>query len=610
MTAASAPPMTAASDAVDASKTDDPSADAEKRDTRADLKRLLALAKPERNTLILATFFLAMSSAANLAFPQAIGVIIDSATGAEGGDTRLIDLAALAMVGLFAVQAVASGLRYYLFTIAGERILTTLRKTLYGRILSQEIAFFDTRRTGELLNRLASDTTVLQNAVSVNISMALRHFATVLGGIALLFYTSPTLTLLMLVVVPPVALGTVVFGRMIRKLSRKVQDALAEAGEIAEETLAGVRTVRAFTQEQGELARYGGAIDEAFNQSRHRIKATGVFIGGTMFAGYAAVALVLWYGGRLVLNTPMQVGDLTSFVLYTLLVAFSLGSLGGLWADFMRATGATERVFDLMDRIPTIPTQGGTRLDHVDGRVELDSVNFAYPSRPDVVVLKDISLTLNAGEVVALVGSSGGGKSTIAAMIARFYDPASGRILIDGTDARDLDPGWLREQIGSVAQEPILFSTTIADNIRYGRPDATPAEVEQAARVANAHDFIQHFPDGYNTEVGERGVQLSGGQKQRVAIARAVLKDPRILILDEATSALDAESEYLVKEALDRLMAGRTTLVIAHRLSTVKDADRVVVLDRGSVVQRGTHDALLEQDGLYQRLVSRQLDHG
>jgi ATP-binding cassette subfamily B protein len=333
-------------------------------------------------------------------------------------------------------------------------------------------------------------------------------------------------------------------------------------------------------------------------------------MGLMSFAAYGAVAAVLWYGGRLVIAGELSVGNLTSFIIYTLTVAFGLGGLAEVYADLMRASGAAARVFELIERAPAIANDAGRTLEHVDGQVELDDVVFAYPTRPDVHVLRGIALTIAPGEAVALVGPSGAGKSTIAALLARLYDPVGGAVRLDGHDLRELKPDWLRRHIGTVAQEPILFSGTIADNIRYGRAGASDAEVEAAARAANAWDFIQRFPDGSRTLVGERGVQLSGGQKQRVAIARAVLKDPRILILDEATSALDAESEHLVKEATRRLMDGRTTLIIAHRLSTVRDADRVFVLDGGQIVQAGSHTALMAEEGVYRRLVERQLMSG
>lgn len=571
---------------------------------RATLSRLLALARPELRTLIAGTFFLAIGSGMSLLYPQAFKVIIDKALIA--GDISYIDKAAMAMIAILAVQAVSVAMRYKLFTTAGERVVARLRQNLFARLMSQEIAFFDERKTGELTNRLASDTTVLQNTVSANISMTLRNAVQVLGGIAWLFYTSPKLTLVMLAVVPPVAIGAVIYGRRVRKLSKEVQDALAYSSEVAQESLSGVRTVRSFAAEKTEVERYGGAVEKAFALARRRILQSSTFMAVAAFGGSAAAVLVLWYGSRLVVANELTVGGLMSFLLYTVFVGFALGALAELWADFMRASGASERVFELMDRSPAIPITGGERLSSTEGRVELQGVHFTYPTRPNMPVLQGIELSIQPGEVVAIVGPSGAGKSTIAGLLGRLYDPQAGRILLDGKDLKDLDPEWLRQQIGVVAQEPLLFSSSISDNIRYGRAGASDAEVEAAARAANAHDFVSRFPEGYKTLVGERGVQLSGGQKQRVAIARAVLKDPRLLILDEATSALDAESEHLVQDALDRLMKGRTTLIIAHRLSTVMGANRVLVLEGGRVVQSGSHSALMGQDGLYKRLVERQ----
>jgi len=568
------------------------------------LRRLLSLARPEVRTLIAGTIFLVIGSGMGLAYPKVMQQIIDEALGAR--DRAMIDRAALGMLVIFAIQSVAIAMRYYLFTTAGERIVARLRQQLFASLMSQEVAFFDERKTGELTNRLASDATVLQNTVSSNISMVLRNAVQALGGIAMLFFTSPVLTLLMLAVVPPVAVGAVAYGRRVRKLSREVQDALAASNEVAEESLSGVRTVRSFAAEKSEVGRYGTAVERAFELARSRARQSSTFMAAASFGAFSAAVAVLWYGGRLVLNGSLSVGGLMAFLVYSMFVAFALGALTELWADFMRASGASERVFELLDRTPAIPPSGGERLANTQGRVHLQEVRFTYPTRPDLPVLQGIELTIEPGEVVAIVGPSGAGKSTIASMLGRMYDPQSGRILLDGKDLKELDPEWLRQQIGVVAQEPLLFSSSIADNIRYGKAGASQEEVEAAARAANAHDFINRFPEGYKTLVGERGVQLSGGQKQRVAIARAVLKDPRLLILDEATSALDAESEHLVKDALDRLMKGRTTLIIAHRLSTVMDADRVLVLEGGKIVQSGSHSALMGQEGLYRRLVERQ----
>jgi ABC transporter fused permease/ATP-binding protein len=567
-------------------------------------RRLLHLARPELPRLVLATIALAISSGTNLAYPQAVRYMVDAVVG--GTSPVSLDTGALLLVVVFALQAVFTMLRSWLYTVAGERIVTKLRADLFRSILFQDIAFFDAARTGELTNRLASDTTVLQNTVTVNVSMALRYFVGAVGGLVLLAYMSPLLTGLAMAIVPVIAIGGAMYGRTIRKLSKQVQDALARSTEVAEESIAGIRTVRSFAREEHEVERYGVANEESYRLAAKRAFAGGAFGGLGGFAGYGAIALVVWYGGRLVVAGEMTIGDLTAFLLYTGLVAVSLGALAGLYGDFMRAIGASQRVFELLDMKAPLEMEGGAPAGDLRGEIRFESVAFAYPSRPDVDVLADFQLDVHPGQVIALVGPSGAGKSTVAALIARFYDPTRGRITIDGRPLTEIDPRSLREHIGAVMQEPVLFATSITENIRYGRTDAGEDEVKKAAEAANAAGFISTFPDGFSTLVGERGVRLSGGQKQRIAIARAVLKDPRILILDEATSALDAESEHLVKEALERLMQGRTTIVIAHRLSTVMNADRVVVLDRGRVVEEGRHAELMARGGLYKRLVERQ----
>ncbi len=568
------------------------------------LWRLLGLARPEVGLLTIATLALLISSGLSLVYPLAVQYMVD----AIGGSTTWIsfDSAALLLLTLFLVESVFSMVRAWLFTVAGERVVARLRQSLFSAILHQDIAFFDQSRTGELTNRLASDTAVLQNTVTVNLSMALRFGVGAIGGVAMLLYMSPQLTLLAMAVVPVVAIGAALYGRWIRNLSSEVQDALATSTEVAEESIAGLRTVRSFAQEDAEVARYGAAVDSSFRLAARRAFVMGAFNGTAGFAGYAAIALVVWYGGGMVRAGDMSIGELTAFLLYTLTVAFSLGALSGLWGDFARAIGASRRVFQLLDWRPDLEGSATGRLPSVLGHVALSGVTFAYPTRPDVDVLRDFDLELAPGRVVALVGPSGAGKSTVAALLSRFYDPQQGEVRLDGRPLTELDPTWLREHVGAVSQEPVLFATTIADNIRYARPDATDDEIRAAAAAANAAGFVEGFPEGYATPVGERGVRLSGGQKQRIAIARAILKDPAVLVLDEATSALDTESEHLVQEALDRLMEGRTTLVIAHRLSTVRDADEVVVLDEGRVVERGTHQALVEADGLYRKLVERQ----
>lgn len=572
------------------------------------LRRLYSLAWPERWSLLVATLFLIVSSSGSLAFPSAAGSLLDGALNVKTGvvDVARVDQLALALVAIFFVTAIASALRFFIFSRAGERIVNRLRQRLYESLLRQEVAFYDGQKTGELSSRLSSDASVLQTTVTANISMVLRNAVQAIGSVTMLMLTSSKLTLMMLAVVPPVALGAVWYGRRVRKLAKESQDALAKASEVAVESLSGIRTVRSFAAERKELARYTGAIDHSLQLAFHRIKLSSSFFGAASFLAFSSGAFVFWYGARMVAAAELTAGALLTFLMYTMQLAFGMSALAELWTDVQRASGAAERVFELLHRAPAIPDSGGTVLEKLAGAVRFEQVRFSYPARPNHLVLEDFTLALEPGEIVALVGPSGAGKSTIASLLYRLYDPSSGTVRLDGVPYAQLDPQWLRRQIGVVAQEPLLFSTSVAENIRYGRPEATDAEVEAAAKLANAHDFISSFPDRYATLVGERGIQLSGGQKQRVAIARAILKDPRILVLDEATSALDAESEHLVREALERLMKGRTTLIIAHRLSTVKDANRVVVLEHGRVAQIGTHAGLVEQDGLYRRLIERQ----
>ena len=566
--------------------------------------RLWKLAEPEMPMLVIGLFALFVSATLSLVYPQAFKSIVDAMVA--GGDSRKLDVGTAALITTFVVQALFSGIRAWLFTMAGERIVARLRNQLFSALLGQDVAFFDTTRTGELTNRLSSDTAVLQNTVAANVSMGLRFTAQAVGGIAMLAYTSPRLMALALGVVPFAAVGGAVYGRMLRSQSKDVQDALATSSEVAEETLSNMRTVRAFAQERFEAKRYKKAVDKSYQLAAQRAAMFGAMNGVGGFVGYLTIAIVVWYGGRLVLQDKMSVGDLTAFLLYTAFVAVSIGALAGLWSDFMKAIGASERVFELLDKVAVLESSGSGDLGPVQGHVQFDDVTFAYPARPDVNVLHGMSIEVPPGRVLAIVGHSGAGKSTLAALLMRLYDPQAGVIRVDGVDLRTVAPSSLREQIGMVSQEPSLFATSIIENIRYGRPNATFDEVRQAALAANADDFISAFPDGYKTLVGERGVQLSGGQKQRVAIARALLKNPPILVLDEATSALDAESEHLVQQALERLMEGRTTLIIAHRLSTVKKAGRVIVVDKGHVVESGTHEELVALDGIYKRLVQHQ----
>ncbi len=567
-------------------------------------RRISSLIRLERTALAWGLVFLVISSAAGLVYPQLIRWMMDHVLLPK--DYQLLNKVVLGLFVAFFIQAVAGSIRYYLFTLAGERIVIRLREKLYDSILKQDVAFFDFNRTGDLMSRLASDCTTLQNTVSVNISQGLRNVAQVIGGFGFMFYTSWKLSALMLVLLPPVAGLAYVFGKRIRAISKEFQAMLADASIVAEETISGVRTVKSFVQEPNEVARYRSSLTLALSAARRRIIAIGEFMTLAMLLGFAAVCFVLWYGGREVIFGPLSPGDLLQFLLYLMVVAIGAGSLGSLWGDIMAGVGASHRVFEIIEREPSFKDEGRT-LERVRGDIRFENVHFAYPTRADLPVLNGLELEISAGQVAALVGSSGGGKTTIASLIPRFYDPSKGSILIDGVRIVDLKPSWLREHIGIVSQEPILISSTIEQNIRYGNPNASDADVQAAARSANCLEFVNGFPEGFQTRVGEKGIQLSGGQKQRVAIARALLKDPKILILDEATSNLDTASEHLVQEALNRLMTGRTTLVIAHRLATVRDADSIFVIAGGKVVQKGRHESLAgDSNGLYFQLLQRQ----
>lgn len=569
-----------------------------------DVRRVLALALPHWKALTVATLALFIGSGVGLLYPQAARITIDDVVAdAATYDLRVVGIVVLV---LFFLQAVFVGLRSYLFTIVGERVVTDLRKKLYGAVVAQEIGFFDANKTGELTSRLTSDAQILQNTVTANVSMALRYGTQAIGGIIVLFFTSVKLAAVMIVAVPSVIAVAFYYGKKVRRLSRIVQDRLADSTAVAEESIAGIRTVRSFAAERSERARYDEKVEESFLASKDRARIGAIFSGGVTFLGYATIAVILWVGGSLVMEGSMTPGELTAFILYTLMVAFALGALGSLWNDFMKATGSAERVFFLIDRVPELEAVDEP-VDHViEGNVAFDRVTFSYPTRPEIPALRDVSFEIVPGQKVALVGPSGSGKSTIASLLLRFYDPQEGSVTLDGVNLRAFDPDRLREQIGVVAQEPVLFSGSVRENVRYGRPGADDEEVDAALRAANAWDFVQEFPDRAETVIGERGIRLSGGQKQRVAIARALLKDPKLLILDEATSALDVESEALVQAALEHLMEGRTTLIIAHRLSTVAGADKVIVLERGRVAEAGTHQELVGEEGLYHRLIETQ----
>lgn len=580
-----------------------------KNNNRTFFVKLLNLSRDEWPILIKGMIFLLVSSAALMVYPQYIKTIIDEALKTK--DLNALNMAALLALVVFVIQAITSSLRYYYFTLAGEKTVKRLRAQLFSQIISQEMPFFDFSKTGELLGRLSADTAVMQNALSVNISMLLRNLFQAIGGIVLLFITSTKLTIFILLLIPPLAFLVAVFGKRVKAISRSTQDALAVSSAVAEESLSGVRTVKAFAQERWESERYQQQLDKSFKLSVNKILEITKFTGAVSLIGFSAIVFIVWFGGKLVIQGELSIGTLTSYILYVMTVAFSAGMLGSLYSDFMSAFGAGHRIFELLEASTVKEENFNKSLKTIsEGLIEFKNVDFSYPARPDAIVLNQLTFTINPNETIAIVGPSGSGKSTIAQLLMHFYDLNSGQLLIDNKDIKNFDLYTLRNQIGIVSQEPILISESIEDNIRYGRPDASLEEVYAASKLAYAHDFITNFPDGYKTLVGEKGVQLSGGQKQRVAIARAILKNPKILILDEATSALDSESEFLVQKALENLQKKRTTLIIAHRLSTVKKADKIFVLDQGRIVQNGSHEELiLNTEGFYNKLIEKQFSH-
>ncbi len=569
-------------------------------------RRLLGYAWPYRGRLLLALVCLTIGSGLGLLYPAYFGDVIDAAF--KDKDVTALSQHSLTLVGIFAVQAVFVFFRHYMVSWVGERVVADLRVQLYRHLVTLSQTYFHQKRTGELLSRLAEDVGKVHGTVSSDVSMAARNALTLIGGISILLYTNLQLTLVMLAVVPPLAVATVYFGRKIRLLARKAQDELAQANAELGEGIAGIETVQAFTREDFEVKRYGQSVGRSFDLFIKRVLAGAWFMSLSSFLAFSAIAGIFFLGGRMVATDAISPGDLTEFMLYTMMVAGSVGAVAGIWARLQAALGASARLFEILDtRSDLAQPDSPVSLEHVKGHVVFDDVSFTYGDR-DAAVLEGVSLSIEPGETCALVGSSGSGKTTLARLLQRMYDTTEGSITLDGINVRDVALEELRGRMAVVSQEPILFSGTIRDNIRYGDLTASDADIERAATMANADGFIREFPEGYDTKVGERGVQLSGGQRQRVSIARAILRDPKVLILDEATSALDAMSEGLVQEALEKLQAGRTTLVIAHRLSTVRDADRIVVLDHGRIVESGTHTALMENRGAYSELVARQSD--
>ncbi|KAK9828398.1 hypothetical protein WJX81_003942 [Elliptochloris bilobata] len=582
--------------------------------------RLLALAKEEALCLVVATLALLVSSLATVAVPKLAGSLIDVCIqyGQEGGrDTakRHLNNMLYQILGILAIGGVATGIRSWLFNSAAERVMWQLRNRLFQRLVEQEIGFFDRVRTGELMNRLSEDTRLMKSAGTISISIALRSIVVSIFGVVLMFMTSPLLSALTLACLPVLLASFRVYSTLNRKYISEQLTSSAEASTVAEETFGSIRTVRSFAKEKASCERYGVAQHQVLRWGLKSAHASGFFFGFNSLVAMGSIVTVLWFGARQVVDAYLSAGDLSTFIIYALYVGANVGALAGVISNLIQAVGASERVFELLDRIPQLPEPGMMEPMGAPegGDINLQDVTFAYPSRPDVTVLRGINLHVPPGRKVALVGPSGGGKSTIVNLIQRFYDPRSGGVFLDGCPLPAIQHEFLHKQVSIVSQEPVLFAESILYNIAFGvsNPHSVPlAQVEEAAKLANAHDFIQAFPQAYHTQVGERGVRLSGGQKQRVAIARAILTKPRVLLLDEATSALDAESESLVQEALDRVAVGRTVIVIAHRLSTVQSAAEVAVVDGGVIAERGTHDELLAQGGVYAQLVRRQLQPG
>src|SRR5574341_554385 len=582
----------------------------EGKETRepVNIKRRLGYVRPYMGRLVLALVALLVTSGIGLVFPYIIQNLIDGVL--QTGDKALLNRIAGGLVLLFLLRLPFGYMERYLLEYTGEKIVVDIRNQLYEHLHRLSVRFFTDRRTGEIVSRLASDVTLVRTALTTNLSVAISQGVTLIGALVIVIIINLNMTLFILAMAPAMGLISVLFGRLVRRLSTKVQDELAGSSTIVEEVLQSIRVVKSFVREQFEINRYRDSMERIFNVAMKMTQVRAAFQPLVFSIMFMAIVGLLWFGGNEVIEDRLTAGGLTSFLFYLMFIAGSFGAFTGLYTQLQEAMGATRRIFEILDMAPEVQDKPDAReLGAAEGRITFEDVSFAYDER--MAVLDGIALEVQPGEVLALVGPSGAGKSTLFSLIPRFYDPTAGRVRVDGHDLRDVTQASLRAQIGIVPQETLLFGGTIRENILYGRLDASQAELIEAARAANAHDFIMELPDGYDTVVGERGIKLSGGQRQRVAIARAILKNPRILLLDEATSSLDSESEGLVQEALERLMQGRTTVIIAHRLSTVQVANRIAVVDRGRLVELGRHEELLgKEDGLYARLYRMQFEAG